>query len=153
MTRITRYGALVCFAVGPLAIPQGMVQASGYHFGSQSVSAQGTAHSNGAEAADASTIFYNPAGLARLKGTQVTSGISILLPDGKYKDTGSTDVFGQSVEGDAGSFLPDAAAAPNLYFSRLLVPSSITRKIGPDAMASSRRAWKPSISTRASPFV
>ncbi|HZX18940.1 MAG TPA: OmpP1/FadL family transporter [Pseudomonas sp.] len=117
MTRITRYGSLVFFAVAPLTTPYGMVQASGYHFGSQSVSAQGSAHSNGAEAADASTIFYNPAGLARLKGTQVTSGISILLPDGKYQDTGSADVFGQPVSGDAGSFLPEAAAAPNLYFS------------------------------------
>ncbi|WP_230370969.1 hypothetical protein [Paludibacterium denitrificans] len=35
--------------------------ASGYHFGSQSVSAQGTAHANSAEAADASVLFYNPA--------------------------------------------------------------------------------------------
>lgn len=96
----------------------GQVQASGYHFGSQSVSAQGTAHANGAEAADPSTIFYNPAGLARLKGTQVTSGLSILLPDGEYKDNGSTDAFGQPVTGDAGSYLPDAAAAPNFYFSR-----------------------------------
>lgn len=118
MTRITRYGSLLILAAGPLALSSGLVQASGYHFGSQSVSAQGTAHANGAEAADPSTIFYNPAGLARLKGTQVTSGLSILLPDGEYEDTGSTDVFGQPVEGDAGSYLPDAAAAPNLYFSR-----------------------------------
>ena len=117
MTRITRYGPLVLLAAGPLTLPVGQVQASGYHFGSQSVSAQGTAHANGAEAADPSTIFYNPAGLARLKGTQVTSGLSILLPDGEYKDTGSTDVFGQQVTGDAGSYLPDAAAAPNFYFS------------------------------------
>ncbi|MCW1936216.1 outer membrane protein transport protein [Pseudomonas sp. MDMC_285] len=60
--------------------------------------------------------FYNPAGLARLKGTQVTSGLSILLPDGKYEDKGSSDVFGNPVSGDAGEFLPDAAA-PNFYFS------------------------------------
>lgn len=37
--------------------------ASGYRFGSQSVSAQGTAEANGAEAADASTVYANPAGL------------------------------------------------------------------------------------------
>lgn len=34
------------------------VQASGYHFGTQSVNAQGTANAAAAEAADASTIFY-----------------------------------------------------------------------------------------------
>lgn len=101
-----------------LVLPALQVQASGYHFGSQSVAAQGTAHANGAEAADPSTIFYNPAGLARLKGTQVTSGLTILLPDGDYKDKGSRDAFGNPVSGDAGEFLPDAAAAPNFYFSR-----------------------------------
>ncbi|MBA4243356.1 MAG: aromatic hydrocarbon degradation protein [Pseudomonas sp.] len=100
-----------------LVLPVVQVQASGYHFGSQSVAAQGSAHANGAEAADASTIFYNPAGLARLKGTQLTSGLTILLPDGKYEDKGSRDVFGNPVSGDAGEFLPDAAAAPNFYFS------------------------------------
>ena len=100
-----------------LVLPVAQVQASGYHFGSQSVAAQGSAHANGAEAADPSTIFYNPAGLARLKGTQVSSGLSILLPDGDYKDKGSRDVFGNPVSGDAGEFLPDAAAAPNFYFS------------------------------------
>ncbi|MDG9757754.1 outer membrane protein transport protein [Pseudomonas sediminis] len=100
-----------------LVLPVMQVQASGYHFGSQSVAAQGSPHAYGAEAADPSTIFYNPAGLARLKGTQVTSGLSILLPDGKYDDKGSSDVFGNPVSGDAGEFLPDAAAAPNFYFS------------------------------------
>ncbi|MFN3767242.1 MAG: OmpP1/FadL family transporter [Ectopseudomonas guguanensis] len=100
-----------------LVLPVAQVQASGYHFGSQSVAAQGTAHANGAEAADASTIFYNPAGLARLKGTQLTSGLTILLPDGDYQDKGSRDVFGNPVSGDAGEFLPDAAAAPNFYLS------------------------------------
>ncbi len=92
--------------------------ASGYHFGSQSVAAQGTAHANGAEAVDPSTIFYNPAGLARLPGTQVTNGITIVIPKGSFKDTGSTDVFGNPTGGSgAGSFLPDAAAAPDFYFS------------------------------------
>ena len=38
----------------------GVALASGYHFGSQSVSAQGTAFASAAEADDASTIFYNP---------------------------------------------------------------------------------------------
>ena len=42
--------------------------ASGYRFGSQPVSGQGTADANSAEAADASTIFANPAGLTRLDG-------------------------------------------------------------------------------------
>ncbi len=117
MTMLSRRWPSPLMVGSLLVLPVVQVQASGYHFGSQSVAAQGSAHANGAEAADASTIFYNPAGLARLKGTQLTSGLTILLPDGKYEDKGSRDVFGNPVSGDAGEFLPDAAAAPNFYFS------------------------------------
>ena len=42
------------------------VLASGYHFGTQSVTAQSTANAAAAEAVDASTIFYNPASLRRI---------------------------------------------------------------------------------------
>ena len=118
MTITRPAGWLTAFCGGSLVLTFTPVLASGYHFGSQSVSAQGTAHANGAEAADPSVIFYNPAGLARLKGTQMTSGLSILLPKGEYEDKGSTDVFGNPTgtgDGDAGSYLPDAAA-PNFYF-------------------------------------
>ena len=60
--------------------------ASGYHFGTQSVSAQSTANSSAAEAADPSTIFYNPAGLTRLEGTQATVNANIVLPNVKYQN-------------------------------------------------------------------
>lgn len=122
MTITRPAGWLTAFCGGSLVLTfTPPVLASGYHFGSQSVSAQGTAHANGAEAADPSVIFYNPAGLARLKGTQMTSGMSILIPKGEYEDKGSTDLFGNPTgtgDGDAGSYLPDAAAAPNFYFSK-----------------------------------
>ncbi|WP_043310633.1 OmpP1/FadL family transporter [Pseudomonas sp. ML96] len=120
-TRTACWLGALCGGSLALASPYGL--ASGYHFGSQSVSAQGTAHANGAEAADPSTIFYNPAGLARLKGTQVTGGLTTLFPDGEYEDKGTTDMFGNPTgegDGDAGSFLPDAAAAPNFYASKQL---------------------------------
>ena len=47
-----------------IAVMIGLTQqavASGYHFGTQSVGAQSTANAAAAEAADASTIFSNPA--------------------------------------------------------------------------------------------
>lgn len=117
MTRKPQRWPLAMLAGGLVAAHLPTALASGYHFGSQSVSAQGTAHANGAEAADPSTIFYNPAGLTRLKGDQVTNGITIVIPRGEYHDNGSVDVFGNPVEGNAGSYLPDSAAAPNLYIS------------------------------------
>jgi long-chain fatty acid transport protein len=96
-------------------------QASGYRFGSQSVAGQGTADANGAEANDASTIFYNPAGLSRLEGTQISAGATVVVPHSTYKDTGSTHFTGAPTGGTAADgYAPDAVAAPSLYISKKL---------------------------------
>lgn len=95
--------------------------ASGYRFGSQSVAGQGTADANGAEAVDASTIFYNPAGLSRLEGTQISAGATVVVPHSSYTDTGSTRFTGQPTGGTAAKdYAPDAVAAPSLYISKKL---------------------------------
>jgi long-chain fatty acid transport protein len=96
--------------------------ASGYRFGSQSVSAQGTADANGAEAADASTIFANPAGLTRLEGTQFSGGITAVVPHSTYNDAGSKRFTGSPTGGVANldDYAPKAVAAPSLYFSKKL---------------------------------
>jgi long-chain fatty acid transport protein len=96
--------------------------ASGYRFGSQSVSGQGTADSNTAEAADASTIFANPAGLTRLEGTQFSGGITAVVPHSTYDDAGSKRFTGGSTGGVAhqDDYAPGVVAAPSLYFSKKL---------------------------------
>jgi long-chain fatty acid transport protein len=96
--------------------------ASGYRFGSQSVSGQGTADSNTAEAADASTIFANPAGLSRLDGTQFSGGITAVVPHSTYTDNGSKRFTGSPTGGVANSddYAPNAVAAPSLYVSHKL---------------------------------
>lgn len=96
-------------------------QASGYRFGSQSVAGQGTADANGAEAADASTIFYNPAGMSRLEGTQISVGATVVVPHSTFNDTGSTHFTGAPAGGSAAKdYAPDAVAAPSLYISKKL---------------------------------
>ncbi|SHN44125.1 long-chain fatty acid transport protein [Duganella sacchari] len=96
-------------------------QASGYRFGSQSVSGQGTADANGAEAADASTIFYNPAGLSRLDGTQISAGATVVVPHSTFSDAGSTHFTGQPAGGTAAKdYAPDSVTAPSLYVSKKL---------------------------------
>ena len=93
-------------------------QASGYRFGSQSVSAQGTADASGAEAADASTIFYNPAGLSRLEGTQFVGGGTLVVPHSTYQDTGSRTFTNRDPGGTTKDYAPDAVVAPALYASK-----------------------------------
>lgn len=96
--------------------------ASGYRFGSQSVSAEGTAASNTAEAADASTIFANPAGLTRLEGTQFSGGITAVVPHSTYSDSGSKRFTGTSTGGvtSLDDYAPGVVAAPSLYLSKKL---------------------------------
>ena len=93
-------------------------QASGYRFGSQSVSGQGSADANGAEAADASTIFYNPAGMSRLEGTQFVGGGTLVVPHSTYQDTGSKTFTGRNPGGTTKDYAPDAVFAPALYASK-----------------------------------
>ncbi|HEX7982531.1 MAG TPA: OmpP1/FadL family transporter [Duganella sp.] len=107
---------IVAAALGAMSQGAG---ASGYRFGSQSVSAQGTADANGAEANDPSTIFYNPAGLSRLDGMRVGAGATVVAPHSTFDDAGSTHFTGQPAGGSAASgYVPDNAVAPSLYASR-----------------------------------
>lgn len=94
--------------------------ASGYRFGSQSVAAQGTADANAAEADDASTLFYNPAGMSRLKGSNFSVGATAVVPHSTFNDTGSKRFTGTPAGGTASvdDYAPDFVVAPSLYYTR-----------------------------------
>ena len=109
---------LIAAALSTLSAAAG---ASGYRFGSQSVAAQGTADANAAEAADASTLFYNPAGMSRLQGRQASAGVTVVVPHSTYNDAGSTGFTGAGTRGTAaGDYAPSAVAAPSLYYTQQL---------------------------------
>lgn len=67
-------------------------QAAGFFIQEQSVNGMGQAFAGiSAAPENASTIFYNPAGLTRLsQGTHFTSGFSAIFADSDIQDTGST---------------------------------------------------------------
>lgn len=89
--------------------------ASGFALLEQSASRLGTAFAGTAAAADdASSVFYNPAGLAKLQETQllvVASGISI---SSEFNNTGSQAALGQSL-GNEGGDAGDWNAVPAAY--------------------------------------
>ena len=91
--------------------------ASGFALLEQSASRLGTAFAGTAAAADdASSIFFNPAGLAKLQETQflvVASGISI---SSEFNDTASQPALGQTLGGEGGD-AGDWAAVPAAYFA------------------------------------
>ncbi|MDZ4296889.1 MAG: outer membrane protein transport protein, partial [Moraxellaceae bacterium] len=51
---------------------------------------QGSANANSAETRDPSVIFYNPAGIAHLRGRQISNSISVLSLTGKVENEGTT---------------------------------------------------------------
>jgi long-chain fatty acid transport protein len=103
------------FAQAALAIVgaaiTGGASASGFQLQEQNASGLGNAYAGSAAVAeDASTVYYNPAGMARLAGINVSGGVNVLKPSYKFRDDGSSDapaVTGSN-SGDAGGvfYLP-----------------------------------------------
>ena len=88
--------------------------ASGFALIDSSTSSMGQAHAGAAAVAeDPSTIFYNPAGMMYLEGTQISAGLHIIKSDAEFKDKGSTPVGG----GDGGN-AGDIFYIPNFYYVR-----------------------------------
>ena len=78
-----------CGIAGLLAIACTNTLAAGFALIEQSVSSMGTAYAGaGSIYEDASTVFFNPASMARLEGSQLSAGLHIVLPDSKFKGTG-----------------------------------------------------------------
>ncbi|MBW8844827.1 MAG: transporter [Burkholderiales bacterium] len=112
---------LAALALLPLALT---AQAAGYRFGTQSAAAEGTANANGAEAADASTLFANPAGITRLKGWNFSGVLDYVDPKTRFTDEGSyISLPGSGLQprqigtvGDSMSFAK-GQAVPHAYLS------------------------------------
>lgn len=102
---------------GAMLVMAGGAVASGFALIEQSGSGLGNAFSGGAASAeDASTIFYNPAGMSRLSGKQITVAGSMIKPTAKFSGTG---LPGTDMGGDAGSW----ALVPNAYVAMEVNPA------------------------------
>jgi long-chain fatty acid transport protein len=109
--RALHLGIALCFA-------SSSAFASGFALLEQSGSRLGTAFAGTAAAADdASTIFFNPAGLAKLEGVQllvVASGVSI---SSEFNNSGASQpALGQPLGGEGGD-AGDWNAVPALYLA------------------------------------
>ena len=99
-----------------LLLAPSAVFAAGLEFPWQSTSAMGSANANAAEAADAATIYFNPAGMSRLKGTQVSQGLQLLSVRGQFQDQGSSLVDGTPTGGgNGGTYHPKFIGGGEFY--------------------------------------
>jgi long-chain fatty acid transport protein len=102
-----------------LTVLGGSASGAGFALLEQSVKGMGTAYAGGAAAADdASTVFYNPAGLTRLPGSQVTAGLHTIIPSARFSNEGSTHLTGQPLRGSDKGEAGTTLFVPNLYCSR-----------------------------------
>ncbi|MCF8070108.1 MAG: outer membrane protein transport protein [Desulfobacterales bacterium] len=80
--------------------------ANGFSINEQGSKALGMGGAFAAQADDPSAIYYNPAGITQLEGTQVSAGISLISP----RATFNSDVTGNATEAEKNNFY-----IPNLY--------------------------------------
>jgi long-chain fatty acid transport protein len=104
-------------AVG-MAVLIAQANASGYHFGAQSVSGQGVANAGGAAVMDAATVFYNPAGLTYLPGDNISAALLVVSPHIKVSNVEAKTATFKSVSGGGTGKSPTSpVAVPQLYMT------------------------------------
>lgn len=107
-----------------LAAMSGQAAASGFQLMEQNASGLGNAYAGQAAAAEnASTLFFNPAGMTRLPGRQAVGAINLILPSSEFSNSGTSTAPGGLPSpagngGDAGGL----AAVPNAYLSWQIDP-------------------------------
>lgn len=95
----------------------GTAQGAGFALIEQNASGLGNAYAGQAAVAeDASTIFFNPAGMTRLAGREMVVAAHTIVPSAKFTDTGSTLSLNQAILGGNGGDAGTLALAPNFYY-------------------------------------
>lgn len=108
--------AVSVLAVLAAAGAVGHAYASGFQLFEQSPSGQGNAFAGAAAVAeDASTIFFNPAGMTHLNGNQVVGGIHLVVPEATFRPTSAKTSSGASLTGDPNPDGGGPSPVPNLY--------------------------------------
>lgn len=107
---------LAALAASSVLFAAGSAFASGFALKEQGVSGLGNAYAGAAATAeDASTIFYNPAGMARLRGNQAVGGATFIAPEAHFTNSGSTTPFGTALTGPNGGDAGQDALVPHAY--------------------------------------
>jgi long-chain fatty acid transport protein len=122
-----RFRSCIYFSVTATVAFTGFIclpaRAGSFIINEQSVSGLGTAYAGGAaQAEDASTIFFNPAGIALLPQGEFQAGLHYIMPSGTFSNNGSiisapgTPFNGAKITGGNGGDGGVDHLIPNLFF-------------------------------------
>jgi len=90
--------------------------AAGFALIEQSASQMGNAFAGGSAIAnDASTIYFNPAGLTRIPH-QFVGAAHVVMPSAEFSGS-ATDIFGSPISGSDGGDAGERGVIPNLYYA------------------------------------
>src|SRR5207249_6082391 len=123
------------------------VGAAGFQVNEQSARGLGSAFAGEAAAAeDASTIFFNPAGMTRLSGTQFVSSGFVIKPTGNFHNEGSRlnsavggGALGGQNDGNGGTMAP----LQTLFISHELLSDRAWIGLGATTPYRLRTSWTP----------
>ncbi len=104
-----------------LTLFSGSTLAAFFQLAENSPAGLGNAFAGGAAIAeDASTVWYNPAGLTRLEGRQFLAGGHLIFPSTKFDNQGSSvsAAFGGGMLVGDGGDAGESALVPNAYYTR-----------------------------------
>ena len=121
-TRFRRTRIAAAIAGFASALGAGHALGAAFALAEQNVMGLGNAFAGaGATAEDANTVWFNPAGLARLNFTQFETAVHLIKPSAKFQNVGSQAALGQPLGGNGGD-AGDLAVVPNLYASMAINP-------------------------------
>ncbi len=110
--------ALVVGIAGSILGLSNPAAASGFQLVEQSVSGLGNAYAGvAATAEDATTVFFNPAGMTRLQDSQMAGALHYIVPSSEFSDSGaSRDILGSPLSGGDGGDGGVSAIVANFYY-------------------------------------
>ena len=126
------FGALLALSA---ITASGAASAGGFYIQEQSAAGVGRAQAgNVAAADDASTIYFNPAGMTQLPGLQIDSGIDLIVPNAGLTDLGTVDhspFAANSFPGGGNGGNPGSASPiPDFYISAELPDAPVWVGLG-----------------------
>lgn len=117
MSVTSRLGAVSAFALAVAGFA-GSAAAQGFYIPQQSVTGLGRSFAGEAAfAGDASTIYFNPAGMTELKGAEIVGGGNLIAIDQKLTNRGSTNTLGAPVPGGESGNPYHPTVVPHLYLA------------------------------------
>jgi long-chain fatty acid transport protein len=126
------------FIAGAVLAMASLSQAAGFRINEQGAKAMGMANAFGAQADDPSALFYNPAGIAFLKGAQVNLGsLVIAVPQTEFE--GTTALSGTTTVNEKSK--KDIFITPTLYATYSMENVPLTFGLGVNSIYPLAKSW------------